>query len=150
MSPTAYGSGVRAVGWVIAAVGALFLVGGMTAAPTYGLAGGVAANPGQFPFTVTLTMTGISTSTGDTYDIACSGALISPDWVITTGHCFHNVNWNRVSGAVSYPTMATFNTSTTNPAASTAISFSLEPSSSLRTLTSRSLTSAARAQRTIR
>jgi hypothetical protein len=112
--------------WAIAAVGALFLVGGMTAAPTYGLAGGVAANPGQFPFAVTLTMTGIPTNTGDMHDIACSGALISPDWMITAGHCFHDVNRNRVSGAVPYPTMATFNTTTTNPAASTAISFSLD------------------------
>jgi len=38
------------------------------------------------------------------------GALISPTWVITAGHCFHDVNRVRVSGPVPYPTTVTVDT----------------------------------------
>ena len=34
------------------------------------------------------------------------GALISPTWIITAGHCFHDVNRNPVSGPVPYDTTA--------------------------------------------
>ena len=35
---------------------------------------------------------------GTKYNSYCSGALISKQWIITAGHCFHDVNRNRVSG----------------------------------------------------
>jgi secreted trypsin-like serine protease len=52
-------------------------------------------------------MTGIPRPDGTRYDSACSAALIAPQWIVTAGHCFHDVNRNPVSGAVPYPTTAT-------------------------------------------
>jgi len=32
----------------------------------------------------------------------CSGSLIAPEWVVTAGHCFHDLNDSRVSGVPPY------------------------------------------------
>jgi V8-like Glu-specific endopeptidase len=86
----------------------------LTTAPgAFAVADGIAAAPGQFPFATKLTMTGIPQVGGGTYDSGCSAALISPTWVITAGHCFHDINRNPVSGPVPYPTTATLNTNDT-------------------------------------
>ena len=110
----------------LCAAAAVLLTGVATAAPAFALADGVAATSGQFPFAVKLVMTGIPSSSGGTYSSACSGALISQDWLITAGHCFHDINRNRVSGPVPYPTTATFNTVTTDPAQSGAVTVSVD------------------------
>ena len=74
------------------------------------IANGTLASAGQDPFAVKLTMTNIPRPDGTVYDSACSAALISPTWIITAGHCFHDVNRTPASGPVPYPTSATLNT----------------------------------------
>jgi secreted trypsin-like serine protease len=62
---------------------------------------------GKYPFSTKLTMTNIPNPDGTFRNSACSGALIAPQWIVTAGHCFHDVFGNRVSGGVPYPTTAT-------------------------------------------
>jgi hypothetical protein len=95
---------LRRIGLVGGAVVALVLA---VTAPAFAVAHGEPAAPGQYRFAVKLTMTDIPRPDGSHYDSACSAALIAPQWIITAGHCFHDVNRNPVSGPVPYPTTAT-------------------------------------------
>src|SRR3954464_15650460 len=95
---------------VIAAILTSLLVGGLNPGPAGRGPPGTPAAAGQYPFAVKLTMTNIPRTDGTTYASACSAALVSPPWIATAGHCFHDVNRNRVSGPVPYPTSATLNT----------------------------------------
>jgi hypothetical protein len=98
-----------AVAITVAAVIAL-IVGALGITPAAAVAHGTPAAAGQYPFAVKLTMSSIPRTDGTTYASACSAALISPTWIITAGHCFHDVYRNRVSGPTPYPTTATLNT----------------------------------------
>jgi secreted trypsin-like serine protease len=95
---------------LVASLAALLTAAVVSAAPASAVAHGTFASPGQDPFAVKLTMTHIPRPDGTFYDSACSAALISPTWIITAGHCFHDVNRNPVSGPVPYATSATLNT----------------------------------------
>jgi secreted trypsin-like serine protease len=104
---------MRARRIAVAVIGALatsLLLGGLSPAPAGAVAHGTLASAGQYPFAVKLTMTKIPRPAGSRYTSACSAALISPTWIITAGHCFHDVNRRRVSGATPYPTTANVNT----------------------------------------
>ncbi|WP_439385247.1 S1 family peptidase [Amycolatopsis lexingtonensis] len=80
----------------------------ITATPTaWAVAHGSDVPPGQFGFVAKLSMTKIPRPDGSTYASYCTGALIAPGWVLTTGHCFHDAHRNRVSGKVPYPTTVT-------------------------------------------
>jgi secreted trypsin-like serine protease len=78
-----------------------------TAAPGLAIANGTPVPEGHYRFAVKLTMTNIPRPDGSHYNSGCSAALIAPQWIITAGHCFHDVNRVPVSGPVPYDTKAT-------------------------------------------
>jgi secreted trypsin-like serine protease len=75
--------------------------------PAHAIANGTPVPEGQYTFSTKLTMTNIPRADGTVYNSACSAALVAPQWIITAGHCFHDISGNRVSGPVPYATTAT-------------------------------------------
>lgn len=75
--------------------------------PASAVANGTPVPNGAYSFAVKLTMTDIPRPDGTRYNSACSGALVARWWIITAGHCFHDVNRKPVSGKVPYSTTAT-------------------------------------------
>ncbi|TDV42185.1 S1 family peptidase [Actinophytocola oryzae] len=58
--------------------------------------------PPVLPFNAKLTSQDIPVKGGGVRSGACSGSLIAPQWVITAGHCFHDINDVRVGGPPQY------------------------------------------------
>lgn len=82
----------------------------MAVTPAHAIADGTPATAGQYPFAAKFTMTHIPRPDGTFYNSACSGALVAPNFVLTAGHCFHDVNRVRVSGPPQYATTVTLGT----------------------------------------
>lgn len=98
-----------AVRLIAIAVGAV-TAGVVSTLSASAVANGTPAKPGQYPFAVKFTFDNIPRPDGSHYNSACTGALIAPGWVITAGHCFHDVNRVPVSGPPRYESTATLGT----------------------------------------
>ncbi|MEV6880165.1 trypsin-like serine protease [Amycolatopsis sp. NPDC051128] len=60
-----------------------------------------APNP-ILPFNAKLTSDDIPVEGGGVRSGACSGALVAPQWIVTAGHCFHNLKDARIGGRPPY------------------------------------------------
>ena len=87
----------------VAVIAAVLTAAVLGATPAAAVADGTPASPGQYPFAVKLAMTHIPRPDDTFYNSACSAALISPTWIITAGHCFHDINRVPVSGPFPTP-----------------------------------------------
>jgi secreted trypsin-like serine protease len=65
---------------------------GAVAAPSSAVVGGHDANPGEFPSVAEITFG----------PFLCTGTLITPDWVLTAGHC-SNITAGTVASPISWP-----------------------------------------------
>ncbi|MEV4145635.1 trypsin-like serine protease [Amycolatopsis sp. NPDC049691] len=54
------------------------------------------------PFNAKLTSADIPVPGGGVRDGACSGSLVAPQWVVTAGHCFHDLKDARIGGRPPY------------------------------------------------
>jgi secreted trypsin-like serine protease len=76
-----------------------------TATPTTAAATTTTSRPvvsSVLPFNAKLTSSDIPVAGGGVRNGACSGSLIAPEWVITAGHCFHDLKDVRVGGKPPY------------------------------------------------
>lgn len=58
--------------------------------------------PPILPFNAKLVSQDIPVPGGGVRSGACSGALVAPDWIVSAGHCFHDINDKRIGGKPPY------------------------------------------------
>lgn len=58
--------------------------------------------PPILPFNAKLVSQDIPVPGGGVRSGACSGALIAPDWIVSAGHCFHDLKDKRIDGKPPY------------------------------------------------
>lgn len=92
---------------VVTALAGLTAFSLLQATPANAIANGDDVADGEYSFSVSLSMPEITRGDGSTYASACSAALISDQWIITAGHCFHDGDGNRVDGEPRYQVAAT-------------------------------------------
>jgi hypothetical protein len=54
------------------------------------------------PFNAKLSSADVPVPGGGVRRGGCSGALVAPAWIVSAGHCFHDVDGNRISGPPPY------------------------------------------------
>lgn len=59
------------------------------------------------PFNAKLSTVDVPVAGGGVRRGGCSGSLIAPQWIVTAGHCFHDLDDVRVSGPPPYTMMVT-------------------------------------------
>src|SRR4051794_18630909 len=93
---------------MVATAAGLLLAAGVVSAPAaQAVADGNDVPDGRYTFSAALSSPLIPRAEGSTYSSACSGGLISPNWIITAGHCLHDGNRNRITGPPHYEVQVT-------------------------------------------
>src|SRR3954469_11992040 len=92
MSGSSKGRGADLIRKLLTAIATMAVAVAITASPAGAVVGGNDASPGEYPAIAEITFG----------PFLCTGTLISPDWVLSAGHC-GSVTGAAVASPVSWP-----------------------------------------------